>query len=62
MWQAFEIFLNNGKSYFFNFYKIDKCQNAFAIFKVKENLKRKSKKRINLIFLLLKTVAIISKK
>lgn len=34
MWQAFEIFLNNGKSYFFNFFKIKLCENAFKIFKV----------------------------
>ena len=33
MWQAIEIYLKNGKSYFFNFLNNEKCKNILDIFK-----------------------------
>ena len=33
MWQAIEIYLINGKSYYFNFLSLDKCKNILDIFK-----------------------------
>jgi len=62
MWQAFEIFLNNGKSYFFNFYKINNCQNAFQIFKVLIIFKKKIKKENKYNFLVIKNSAKYFKK
>ena len=34
MYQSFEIFCQNGKSYFFNLYRKENCENAFIIFSV----------------------------
>ena len=43
MWQAIEIYLKNGKSYFFNFLNHDKCKKILDIFK--NNLITKDKIR-----------------
>ena len=41
MYQSMEIFCFNGKSYFFNFYRKEHCENAFKILNViRENLKK----------------------
>ena len=37
MYQAIEIFCNNGKSYFFNLYKKENCDNAFKILNIMNN-------------------------
>ena len=41
MWQAIEIFLKNGKSYFFNFLTRNKYENILDIFKSNDILKEK---------------------
>ena len=44
MYQAFEIFCQNGKSYFFNLYRKENCENAFKILSaIRENLTTKDK-------------------
>ena len=44
MYQSFEIFCRNGKSYFFNLYKKEHCENVFKILNVmRENLQTENK-------------------
>ena len=44
MYQSFEIFCQNGKSYFFNLYRKESCENAFVIFSaIRDNLPIKDK-------------------
>ena len=44
MYQSFEIFCQNGKSYFINLYKKEHCENAFKILKeIRDKLKEKDR-------------------
>ena len=50
MKQSMEIFVKNGKSYFFNFFKAKICDEIFQIFKeINQNLLSKNKSQFNLI-------------
>ena len=44
MYQSFEVYCQNGKSYFFNLYRKDYCENAFKILNaIRDNLSEKDK-------------------
>ena len=44
MYQSFEVYCLNGKSYFFNLYRKENCENAFKILsKIRDNLADKDK-------------------
>ena len=44
MYQSIEIYCQNGKSYFFNFYRKENCENAFKILnEIRDSLKDKDK-------------------
>ena len=44
MYQSFEVYCLNGKSYFFNLYKKENCENAFKILSsIRDNLTEKDK-------------------